>query len=608
MSLSAAANAAIAQTIEVFHRAFTPPPDFSLSDWADAERMLSPEASALPGKWKTDNFAPQRSIMDAISDPLIEKIVVMSATQVGKTECGVINPVGYYIAHDPSPILVVQPTLEMAKTWSRDRLEPMIRDTPCLRGKVKDARTRDSKNTILHKLFPGGHITVCGANSPASLASRPIRILLLDEVDRYPASAGAEGDPANLAKKRTATYWNRKIVMVSSPTIKNFSRIEAAYEESDQRRFYVPCIHCWEFQTLKWAQVQWPEGQPEEAVYVCEHCGAEITNHEKNKMVRDGEWRATAEFSGAAGFHLNEIYSPWVSLGEMAINFLEAKKLPETLQTFVNTSLAETWEEEGEQISDQGLYGRRENYGPEIPYNAGLLTAGVDVQNDRIEVEILGWGLNYETWSIDYRIIPGDPEKPQIWQNLSDLLLSRWMHDSGYVVKIAATGIDTGHKTQQVYNFCKPRYKNRVFALKGSNQPGRPIVSRPTKSNLAKLPLFQVGTDTAKDSIFSRLRIGDHGPGYCHFPDHYDEEYFLQLTAEKRVTRYTRGVAHTEYVQTRSRNEALDCRVYNLAAYAIINPNMEQILKRVQSGSTPPPASPQKRPGGRRVINEGVKL
>jgi phage terminase large subunit GpA-like protein len=299
--------------------------------------------------------------MDSVTDPSVHTIVVMKSAQIGWTEI-INNIVGYFIDQDPCPIMVIQPTEHLAETWSKDRLAPMIRDTACLTKKVRDSKSRDSGNTILHKNFPGGHLTAIGANAPSNLASRPIRIVLPDEVDRYPASAGAEGDPINLAQKRTRTFFNRKLMMGSTPTVKEASRIELAFEDSDQRRYFVPCPDCNEFQTLKWAQVQWLKNEPDKAYYVCEHCGSCIQESSKHWMVRQGEWRATKPFSGTAGFHIWEGYSPWSTWGELAVDFLKAKRNTETLKTFVNTSLGETWEEAGETVDPDSLFYRREQY------------------------------------------------------------------------------------------------------------------------------------------------------------------------------------------------------------------------------------------------------
>lgn len=521
--------------------------------------------------------------MDAVNDPTVTDIVVMKSAQVGWTEV-LGNVVGYFISQDPSPMLLIQPTLDMAQTWSKDRLAPMLRDTPALRGTVSDPKSKDSNNTILHKTFAGGHLSIAGANSAAGLASRPIRVLLCDEVDRYPPSAGSEGDPVNLARKRTTTFWNRKRLMGSTPTVKGTSRIEAAFESSDQRRYYVPCPHCDEMQPLKWAHVKWPDSHPEQAYYACEKCGAVITDADKPAMLAAGEWRSSMPFNGTAGFHLNELYSPWVSFGDMASMFVEAKKLPETLQTWVNTALGETWEDRGEQIDESGLLERRENYGPAVPIDAVVLTAGVDIQDDRLEIEVVGWGAGYESWSAEYNVLHGDPAKPDIWQKLDDYLLTQFDHESGAKMRIVSACVDTGgHHTQAAYRFCKARYSRHVYAIKGMAGTGRPLVRAPDRKSRASVRLFQIGVDTAKEMLYSRLKIAEKGPGYCHFPAHYDADYFTKLTAEKVMTKYTRGFATRVWVKktTSIRNEALDCRVYAMAALELSGVNIERAGARL---------------------------
>jgi phage terminase large subunit GpA-like protein len=511
--------------------------------------------------------------MDAFSDPLIHTVVWMSSAQVGKTEA-LNNIIGYFIDQDPSPILGLQPTLEMGQTWSKDRISPMLRDTPALKDKIADARSRDSGNTILHKTFSGGHLTIAGANSPASLASRPVRVVLCDEIDRYPASAGAEGDPVSLAFKRTTTFWNKKRMLTSTPTIKGVSRIEMAYEESDMRRFYIPCPECSHEQTLKWSNVVWEKDDIHTAHYSCENCGSLWSDTKRWGAIKKGRWIAEKETKGIAGFHLNEIYSPWVSLSDMVTNFLEAKKSKETLKTFVNTSLGETWEEEGIQLDDNELMKRREDY-INVPSGALVLVAGCDVQDDRIEVEIKGFGAGEESWSVDYKIIYGDPAKPNVWQDLDTALLQQYQNEDCYPMRIASACIDSGgHFTDAVYKFVKNKESRRVYAVKGSSSAGAPLVNRGTRSNKGNVKLFAVGTDTAKELIFARLKIEEFGAGYMHFNRKInDEEYFKQLTAEKITTKFVRGFPARVWTKTRPRNEALDLNVYALAALAILNPN-----------------------------------
>ena len=458
-----------------------------------------------------------RGVMDAVSDPTVRQVVVMSAAQVGKTEV-LLNMIGFHVDQDPAPILVVQPTLSMAQAFSKDRLAPMLRDTPNLKGKVRDPRSRDSGNTTLHKVFPGGHVTIAGANSAAGLASRPVRIVLCDEVDRYPSSAGTEGDLIRLAAKRATTFWNAKLVTVSTPTVKNASRIEAEFVDSDQRDYWVPCPHCDEAQTLRWASVQWQPDRPETAVYVCEHCGVVWSDADRLKSLKRGEWKASAEFKGIAGFRLSGLNSPWISLTEAVRDFLEAKKLPETLRVWVNTYLGETWEETGEGVADEGIADRREEY-EGCPEGVVLITAGVDVQDDRIECEIVGWGRDEESWSLGYQTIYGDPSGPAVWGDLEAYLNTPWHHPRGVELPVRSACIDTGgHHTNAVYSFVRPREGRRVFAIKGVGGEGRALVGRPSKNNVGKVRLFPVGVDTAKELIYARLKIKEPGPGYCHFP------------------------------------------------------------------------------------------
>ena len=553
-----------------------PPPDLTVSEWADENRRLSSEASAEPGRWKTSRAPYQREILDAVNDPLCEMVVVMSSAQVGKTEL-LLNTIGYYVDYDPAPILLLQPTLEMAQAFSKDRLAPMVRDTPALRTKISDSKARDSGNTILHKSFPGGHITMAGANSPSSLASRPIRILLADEVDRFPSSAGTEGDPFNLAKKRTTTFWNKKILAVSTPTVKGASRIEQLYEDSSQEQYQLACPTCDHYQPLSWSQIDF-----ETAGHACCKCGVIASQHEWLK--NPGLWIAQQDHNSVRGFHLNELVSPWRRWEQIIADFREAKKRPDTLKVWVNTSLGETWEEEGDGVDHDILYRRREHYPCAVPEDAVVLTCAVDVQDDRLEIEVQGWGAGEENWRVDLRIMHGDPARPELWKELAEFLETKYQHESGAMLTIACTVIDSGgHFTQEVYKFVKPREGRRVYAIKGKGGPGMPIVGRPSRSNLGKVQLFSVGVDTAKEIVLARLKVTDPGAGYVHFPvrDGFDEEYFQQLTAEQCITSFVNGRPVRKWKKTRRRNEAFDLAVYNMAALYILNPNFQALAKRL---------------------------
>jgi phage terminase large subunit GpA-like protein len=575
-----------------------PPPDLSVSEWADAERRLSPEASAEPGRWRTDRAPYQREILNAAGDAspqvvklqtedgalvdhyinYVETVVMMSSAQVGKTEL-LLNLVGYFVDYDAAPILLLQPTIEMAQAFSKDRLAPMVRDTPALNGKISDSKSRSTGNTILHKSFPGGHITMAGANSPASLASRPIRTLLADEVDRYPPSAGTEGDPLKLAEKRTTTFWNKRKVIVSTPTIKGLSVVERRYEDSTQERYCLPCPECKALQPLRWPNIVF-----DLVGHTCEICGS--VSGQDAWCKQQGTWIARTPHPHTRGFHLNELVSPWRRWEQIIDDFKQAKKSPETLKTFVNTSLGETFEEQGESVDHSMLYARREHYAAPVPAGACVLTAAIDTQDDRLEIGVEGWGDGEENYKIDYVVLRGDPSRPELWRRLDDVLDKRYAHESGVQLRIACAVIDSGgHYTQQVYKYVKPRETRRVYAIKGKAAPGSPVVSRPTKSNLGKVSLFGIGTDTAKEVIYARLRNSEPGAGYVHFPvlPIFDEEYFAQLTAEQCVTKYVQGRAVRVWKKTRPRNEALDIAVYNLAALYILNPNFKKLAARLST-------------------------
>jgi phage terminase large subunit GpA-like protein len=521
--------------------------------------------------------------MDACSDPEIREVVVMAGAQLGKSEA-ILNIIGYHIENDPSPILVLQPTVEMAQSFSKDRVaNGLIRSTPCLREKVKDPRSRDSGNTTLHKVFPGGALTLVGANSPAGLASRPIRLVLCDEVDRYPSSAGSEGDPIQLARKRANTFWNRKIVMVSTPTNKGASRIEEAFEESDQRHYYVPCKHCHHEQKMIWQNVRWQDGNPDTAAYACSNCGVLWSDSDRRWSIRNGRWFAEREFKGIAGFYINGLYSPWTPLADGVRDFLAMKKNPEQLRVWTNTYLGESWEDEGEQVDDFSLYERREDFQEAIPEEVVFLTAGVDVQDNRLEASIIGWARDQESYVIDHKVMYGDPSTPQLWTQLDSLVGKTYETYDGRQMAIRATCIDSGgHFTNSVYQYAKKNAGKRVFAVKGVGGEGKPIAGRPTKNNVVRCPLFPIGVDTAKDLLFARMRIEEPGPGYIHFNDHLDDEYFRQLTAEKIVTRFHRGFKKRVFQKVRARNEALDCFVYAIGAFAILNIDINTLADKAK--------------------------
>ena len=579
---------------------YKPPTDLTVSEWADEYRRLSSEASSEPGQWRTSRAPYQKGILDAISDASVHTVVVMSSAQVGKTEF-ILNAIGYYSDQDPSPILMIQPTLEMAETFSKDRLSPMVRDTPALTDIYPPVKSKNSDNSIRYKKFRGGHITMAGANSPSSLASRPVRIVLFDEVDRYPASAGSEGDPVALGTKRTTTFWNRKRIITSTPTEAGFSRVELAFNESDQCYYLVDCPHCGHAHRLMFKNLMWDkdeDGKHLNHVWMaCPECGCAIEEKQKKQLLENGAWTASAEFKGTAGFHLSELYSPWKTWLEVRDDFLTAKKSPETLKTFVNTSLGEVWSEDEEKLDWETIAARREPYDL-LPNEALVLTAAVDTQDDRLECEIIAWGEGDESWGVKYIELRGDPGSLVLWQKLEDVLDLEFERQDGVRLHIPIMTIDSGgHYTQQVYDFAR-KHKNRAYAIKGMGGTGKPIVGRPSLSNKGKVPLYIVGVDTCKELIyFSMLKKVETGSGYCHFPADpekgYDDNYFKMLTSETAVKRYKSGVPYRAWV-AKGRNEALDCRVYNMAAKAILNPNYERIKSNQELQANTPPSIPKK--------------
>jgi len=536
--------------------------------------------------------------MDTVNDPTVETITIMSSARVGKTEI-LNNVIGYFIDQDPCAILMVQPTLDAAQHWSKDQFAPMVRDTPAIENKVAESKTRDESNTILHKSFPGGLIYITGANSPVGLRRSTIRVLLLDEIDAYPPSAGVEGDPVKLARKRTVTFWNRKIIQTSTPTIKGISRIEASWEESDQRHYHIPCPACGAFLVLHWGGIRFDKANTKNTYYECDHCKAALTERDKLTMVRQGRWIPSAPERGRhAGFHINELYSPWSTWALMVDEFLEAKKRPEALKVWVNTSLGETWEEEESySIDNEKLASRIEHY-EDLPEGVVLLTSGVDVQDDRLECLVKGWGLEDESWFIDYKTFYGSPGREDVWLMLDTFLTGVWKHELGAALKVVSTCIDSGgHFTQMVYQFTKQRQGRRVFAVKGMGGYGKPLIGKVSRNNRLRAMVVPAGVDTAKELIYARLEIDEPGPGYMHFGHECTDEYFRQLTAERHITKYSRGFPTKVWVKKEGqRNEALDCEVYALIAFKLLNVNMKSLSAELHHHKTeklPPKKQPR---------------
>ena len=600
-------------TIEMFSRCVSllkPPPRLTLSQWADMYRMLSPENSAEPGRWHTEKAPYQREIMDAIGDQHTRKVVIKSAAQIGKTAM-LMNMLGYYMHYYPSPVLVMQPTLDMAQTFSKDFLAPMLRDTPVLSNLV-DSKSRYSGNTILKKNFPGGHVTIVGANSPASLASRPIKVLLADEVDRYPASAGTEGDPLLLGQKRQTTFWDKKTVIVSTPTLKASSRITTEFEASSKEEWNVPCPCCGHYQPFVWERLVFDsEDTTKPIMYKCERCGELSGEYDWKKAAQRGHFVAENDNVEVRGFHLNTLASNFCSWKEVVDKFLVANELSkqgdhEKLKTWVNTDLGEAWEEPGTTIDDTNLVNRREIYEAEVPDEVLILTAGVDVQDDRFEVEVVGWGVGKESWGIRYQKIYGDLMSERVWNDLDQFLLQTFQKLDGSKMPITSVCIDSGgHHTNEVYKFTKERWERRVWAIKGKGGQDVPYIRDPSRNNRAKTPLFIIGVDAGKSLIYQRLKHETKGPNYCHFPLNeeagYTEEYFKGLTAEQMVVRFRKGRPTIMWEikdPKQKRNEPLDLRNYATAALEITNPT----LKKSDDNT----ATVQPRRQGRRQLSGGI--
>ncbi|MDV7202268.1 phage terminase large subunit family protein [Roseovarius sp. 10] len=582
--------------LRAWRRGMRPDPDLTVSKWADKHRKLSSRASAEPGQYRTARTPYLRAIMDALSpNNPAQRISFMKAAQVGATEAG-NNWIGFVIHHAPGPMLAVLPTVEMAKRTSRGRIDPLIEDSPALKERVQPARSRDAGNSMLSKEFPGGILVLTGANSATGLRSMPARYVFLDEVDAYPASADEEGDPVTLAEARTTTFAHRrKVFMVSTPTIRGLSRIEREFEASDQRRYFVPCPHCGHMQWLQFERLRWDKGRPETAAYACEGCERPIAEHHKTDMLARGEWRATATSAdpNAIGFHLSALYSPigWKSWEQIARDWLAAQGSDEMLRAARNTLLGETWVESGDAPEWQRLADRREAYAAQIPMGGLFLTAGADVQKDRIEVDVWAWGRGLESWLVDHIVIPGGPGDPTCWKALTELLGQTWVHEQGAVMPIAKLAIDTGYETSAVYAWARAQGIAQVAPVKGLEGFNRATpVSGPTfvdaTVNGRKLKrgarLWTVATATFKAETYRYLRIerpsdedrtlGAPNPaGMIHLPDWTDSEWLKQLVAEQLVTiRDRRGYARQEWQKMRERNEALDTRVYARAAAWIL--------------------------------------
>ena len=586
-----------------------PLPKTSVSEWADTYRYLSAGVSSEPGKWRTERAEYQRAIMDAFTEPGVHRVVVKSAAQIGKSDI-MNNVIGRFAHLDPASIMMIQPTVDMAQDYSKSRIAPMIRDTPVLsslfydvkRAGDKTAKTRDGNNTILSKFFPGGRLVMCVANSPAGLASRPVRILLADEVDRFPESAGNEGDPVDLASKRMTTFWNYVMGLFSTPTIEGDSRIEIEYNAGTQEEWQHQCPNCGEWHLIRYLDMitdaeehRDKSGRRQVIVHGvkwrCPDCGFEFTEQQmRNAKQMYVPRNPKALFNGIRSFFINAFTSPWIGWNDIMREWLEAKGNPEREMVVVNTRFGESYHEQGAFEDETIFLRRREAYGAELPDGVLLLTAAVDTQDNRLEYEVCGWGAGEESWGIRKGIILGQPDWESTWSELDKILEHVYRFKNGTGLKIVRTFIDSGgHYTGHVYRYCEKNFIKQRFAIKGySNRPGIPLNYKIGKASGTKIPLVILGVDDGKQQVMNRLAIKSPGAQYMHFPldedqeglqnRGYDEIYFKGIMSERKVKIRRYGSIREIWQPTKGvRNEPLDLRVYNLGCMLSVNPQWDEL-------------------------------
>lgn len=573
------------------------PPRLSFSEWSEEHYRLPVVSSAQPGRFHPWQY--QRGVLDAMGDPEIERVTMMKSARIGYTKM-LMAAIGCWSATAPTSIMLLVPTDDDARRFAVDEIEPMFQESPMLRGLIPQHRI-EGRNTLTQKsVLGGGSIKIVSARAPRNLRSHDVKILLIDEADAMEVTA--EGDPIQLAEKRTLAHPDRKIVVGSTPTIEGLSVVERLYQESDQRVFKVPCPHCSERFELQFELLQWPKGEPEKAQMQCPHCGVLIEERFKVQMVAGGEWEAQRpEVRGHAGFHISALYSLFanVSWARIAADYERARRAgPQDLQVFYNTILGRTWRQTVDDIDETGLMERAEPYGlrfdaermvwvAEIPKEVLYITAGVDVQHDRLEVQFWGWGRS-EGWVLGHEVIWGLTTQESTWDELDYMLATRWPHPLGGEIGIDAAAVDSGdgNRTQQVYNFCATREGRRIFAIKGVSG-ARPHLdwSRMKKWGIR---LGLVGVDEVKADLMARLAMTERGPRYIHLPAHLDEEFYRQLTSEARRVRYVRGRPVYEWVRKPGRAaEALDCAVYANAIRLALRMNHDRREAQLAGESAP---------------------
>ena len=603
---------------------YQPPEPLTVSQWAERHRVLSRESSAEAGPWRNARTPYMVEPMDAFTDPRVREISIVAPSQVGKSEVE-LNIIGYIIDQDPGSSLYIQPNLDDAKKFSRLRIAPMFRDCPRLREKVSAVKSRDSGNTVLQKTFPGGMLTIVGSQSPSALASTPARYVLGDEVDRWALSAGTEGDPWSLAAARTTTYYNAKMVAVSTPTIKGFSRIEKLYNDGTMEQWCSQCPDCGEWHCIRFEDIRFEHETVQagkvtaykvhSVAWCCPSCGCVHT--EEEMRAQPAKWIAQnpdAIARGRRSFWINAFLSPWRRWDEIVLAFLESRKDPEKLKVFYNTVLGQLFEDRGDLVDEDEMLARREDYGHredgtpvELPEGVLVLTCGVDTQDDRLEYEVVGWGHHMESWGIKKGIIMGDPNDDEPWERLDDVVGHVYRFRNGKGLTISLTFVDSGgHKTQSVYRHCRDRIHRRMFAIKGQGGDGIPLTKPPGKVKvvvngraIGQVWLYSLGVDAGKATIMSALKVQEAGPKFCHFPrgewQGYDLAFFNGLLSEKMVLKSERGRTRWawEKLPGHERNEALDCRNYALAALRVLDPDFDAVERRLRGMKSE--AQPQKK-------------
>lgn len=565
--------------------ALKPKPHYGGADFADAHRIIPRGTSPEWGPWRTDRNPPTREIMDAICDPKIPEVYIQAASQWGKTEL-ILNGILYFTIQDPAPQLLVREVEKSGRSFSKERIDPMIRETPALQGVFSETQ-KDKKNTIEFKDFAGGYLAIGNAHSMASLASRPIRVVWLDEIDGYPTKAGTGGDPVQQAIQRTQNFFNRKVVAISTPTIEGVSRINELYKSGDQRRYNTPCPRCGALQVLEWSQIIYRQGQDirlDDIHAVCKHCEGRIEEREKAAMSAEGVWVAENPESGVRSYQISCLLSPWVKWKDLVTHWIRINATRNTLelQTFVNLKLGEVFSEATHRMADEEIYSRAQAYRVQVPRDVLCITSGVDVHDDRFEIEYLGHGEGFETWGIGYEILVGDTQQQSTWDRLLTEQLLRTFDAEDCTLKNWATAIDTqGHRTTECHAFVAANAARKIYGVYGVHGFNKPLVGKAKRSNRYRVSTYPVGVDVGKKMVYDRLRIETPGPGYCHFPSDrasgYDETYYQGLNSEELRIDIKNDIKKRYWKQIRENNHPLDCRVYAIAALEIMKPNFEDM-------------------------------